>query len=123
MSAPDVINIGLSEAGNDKLDELKELGIFSDKLDAYRFAVALAIAQGVNPPEINKRTTFLNVGSLDPDQSLKSAIEALMPEQLQQTTAYRLIERLADWGVNELHAQAKAGEVDFVELLQQVEAV
>lgn len=122
MSAQDLINVGLSEGANDKLDELKELGIFSEKLDAYRFAVALAIAQGVNPPEINKRITFLNVGSLDPDQSLKRAIEALMPEVLQQTSVYRLIERLADWGVNELHAQAKAGEVDFVELLRQVEA-
>lgn len=60
MSAQDLINVGLSEGANDKLDELKELGIFSEKLDAYRFAVALAIAQGVNPPEINKRITFLN---------------------------------------------------------------
>lgn len=121
MSTPDLINVGLSEAGNDKLDELKELGIFGDKLDGYRFAVALAIAHGVNPPEISKRITFLNVGSLDPDQSLKHAVEALMPAQLQQTSVYRLIERLADWGVSELHAQAKAGEVDFAELLRQVE--
>lgn len=123
MNTPDLINVGLSELGNDKLDELKELGVFADKLDGYRFAVALAIAQGAAPPEIPKRVTFLNVGSLDPDQALRRTVEALMPSALEQTTVYRLIERLADWGVSELHAQAKTGEVDFAELLRQVEAI
>ena len=39
MSGPDLINIGLSEAGNDKLDRLKEMGYFAEKMDGYRFAV------------------------------------------------------------------------------------
>lgn len=117
MNSPDLITVGLSEAANDKLDELKELGYFAEKIDGYRFAVSLAIAQGVVPAEINKRTTFLNVGSLDPDQTLRRAVEALMPSQLEETTVYRLIERLADWGVSELHAQAKAGDIDFAKIL------
>ena len=99
------------------------LGYFADKIDGYRFAVSLAVAQGVIPPEIAKRTTFLNVGSLDPDQTLRKTVEALMTAQLEETTVYRLIERLADWGVNELHAQAKAGDIDFVALLDQVAAM
>jgi len=45
-----------------------------------------------------------------------------MQELLQDTTVHRLVERLADWGVNELYAQAKSGEIDFAELLRQVEA-
>ncbi len=117
MNSSDLINVGLSEAANDKLDELKELGYFAEKIDGYRFAVGLAIAHGVIPDEINKRTTFLNVGSLDPDQTLRRTVEALMPAQLEQTTVYRLIERLADWGVCELHAQAKAGDIDFATIL------
>jgi hypothetical protein len=60
MTGPDLINIGLSEAGNDKLDRLKEMGYFAEKMDGYRFAVSLALAQGVIPPDITKRTTFLN---------------------------------------------------------------
>ena len=120
MSGPDLITVGLSEAANDKLDELKDLEIFAEKIDGYRFAVSLAIAQGVVPPEISKRTTILNVGSLDPDQTFRRTIEALMPDQLQDTSVYRLVERLADWGVTELHAQAKAGEIDFIGLLRQV---
>lgn len=117
----DLTTIGLSDAGDAKLDELKELGFFAEKMDGYRFAVALAIAQGVTPQEIGKRKPFLNIGSLDPDQVFKRSVEALFEDDLRETTPYRLIERLADWGVNELYAQAKTGDIDFVALLEQVE--
>jgi hypothetical protein len=120
MSGPDLINIGLSEAGNDKLDRLKEMGYFAEKMDGYRFAVSLALAQGVIPPDITKRTTFLNVGSLDPDQTLRRAVEALLNDQMEGTTAYRLVERLADWGVTELYRQAEHGDIDFVGILDQL---
>jgi hypothetical protein len=120
MSGPDLINIGLSEAGNDKLDRLKEMGYFAEKMDGYRFAVGLALAQGVIPPEIAKRTTFLNVGSLDPDQTLRRAVEALLNDQIEGTTPYRLVERLADWGVTELYRQAEQGDINFVGILDQL---
>jgi hypothetical protein len=120
MSAPDLINIGLSETGNDKLDRLKEMGYFAEKMDGYRFAVSLALAQGVIPPDITKRTTFLNVGSLDPDQTLRRAVEALLNDQMEGTTPYRLIERLADWGVTELYRQAEQGDINFVGILDQL---
>jgi uncharacterized protein YfkK (UPF0435 family) len=119
MSTSDLINVGLSESADDKLEELKELGVFADKIDGYRFGVSLAIAHGVVPGELVKRKNLFNVGSLDPDQSLRKSVEALMPEALEETTVYRLIERLADWGVSELHAQAQAGEIDFLALLDQ----
>jgi hypothetical protein len=120
MSGPDLINIGLSEAGNDKLDRLKEMGYFAEKMDGYRFAVSLALAQGVVPPDITKRTTFLNVGSLDPDQTLRRAVEALLNDQIEGTTPYRLVERLADWGVTELYRQAEQGDINFVGILDQL---
>jgi hypothetical protein len=120
MSGPDLINIGLSEAGNDKLDRLKEMGYFAEKMDGYRFAVSLALAQGVIPPDITRRTTFLNVGSLDPDQTLRRAVEALLNDQMEGTTPYRLVERLADWGVTELFRQAEHGDIDFGGILDQL---
>jgi uncharacterized protein YfkK (UPF0435 family) len=119
VSANDLINVGLSEAVDDKLAELKEMGVFADKIDGYRFGVSLAIAHGVIPGDLVKRVNLYNVGSLDPEQSFRRSVEALMPAALTDTTVYRLIERLADWGVSELHAQAKVGEIDFVELLNQ----
>lgn len=118
----ELTTIGLSDIGDAKLDELKELGIFAEKMDGYRFAVSLAIAQGAMSSELAKRKPFLNIGSLDPDQKLKKAVEALYANQLADTTVYRVVERLAEWGVTELHAQAKAGSIDFEKLLEQAEA-
>lgn len=120
MTQPEIVTIGLSEAGNDKLDELKESGVFAEKMDGFRFAVALALAHGVVPEELGKRSPFVNIGSLDPERVLRRAVEALMPEDLQKTTPYRLIERLAEWGVNELYAQTKNGGIDFGHILDQV---
>jgi hypothetical protein len=120
VSVTELTTVGVSDKANDKLDELKELGYFGEKIDGYRFAASLALAQGVIPPEITKRAPFLNIGSLDPDQTLRRAVEALMPAQLVDTTVYRFIERLADWGVCELHAQAKAGDIDFDAIFEQL---
>jgi hypothetical protein len=116
----ELINVGLSEAGNGKLDYLREHGYFAEKLDGYRFAIGLALAHAVIPREIAKRATFLNVGSLDPDQNLRRAVEALMPDEVEKTTPYRLIERLADWGVEELYAQAQVGDIDFTAIFDQL---
>lgn len=120
MIQPELVTVGLSQTGSQKLDDLKESGVFAEKMDGYRFAVALALAQGGIAPDLVGRSTFLNIGSLDPDQTLRRAVETLMPNELNQTTPYRLIERLADWGLNELHAQAKSGGIDFVGLFDQV---
>jgi hypothetical protein len=98
------------------------LSIFADKIDGYRFGVSLAIAQGAVPGELVKRVNLYNIGSLDPEQALRRSVEALMPTALEDTTVYRLIERLAAWGVTELYAQAKAGEIDFVTLMEQASA-
>lgn len=121
MSTSDLINVGLSKAVDDKLTELKEMGIFADKIDGFRFGASLAIAQGAIPGDLVKRVNLYNVGSLDPDQALRRAVEALMPSALEETTVYRLIERLADWGVNELYSLAQAGEIDFAALLNQAD--
>lgn len=123
MSSSDLINVGLSGRANDKLDELtKELGIFADKIDGYRFGITLALAHGAIGGELVDRKNLFNVGSLDPDQLIKTAVEALMPDALETNTVYRLVERLADWGVSELHAQAANGPIDFDTILEQTSA-
>src|SRR5690606_29881725 len=102
-----------------KLKRLQEDGYFRELLDGYRFAIGLALAQGVEPPDVQKRTTIFNVGTVDPDQSLKRSIEALMGSQVRDASIYKMAERLAEWGVNELASQAEAGGIDFVGLLDQ----
>lgn len=119
MSLAEPTTIGLSESAHKKLKWLQEEQHFRELLDGYRFAIGLALAQRVNPPDVEKRTTIFNVGTIDPDQSLKRSIEALMGDRVRETPVYKMAERLAEWGVNELASQATVGSIDFVNLLDQ----
>ena len=115
------IGIGLSEITDRKLKQLIEDQYFRHPLDVYRFAIGLALAKEVNPPEIDSTlSTKYNIGSLDPDRSIKQAIEVLMGEQLTGIDAYEMAERLIEWGINELDSQAKNGRINFVDLLDQL---
>ena len=120
MSVTEPTTIGLSQGAHAKLKWLQEERYFRDLLDGYRFAIGLALAQGVDPPEIEKRTTIFNVGTVDPDQSLKQCIQVVMGDQIDDTPVYKMAERLAEWGINELESQARSGGIDFIALLDQV---
>ena len=74
MNIAEPTTIGLSEGAHKKLKWLQEEQHFRELLDGYRFAIGLALAQGVEPPEVQKRTTIFNVGTVDPDQSLNSPL-------------------------------------------------
>lgn len=119
MSITEPTTLGLSQSAHNKLKWLQEEEYFREILDGYRFAIALALAQGIDPPEIKKRTTVFNVGTVDPDQSLKQSIQVIMGDRIQNIPIYKMAERLAEWGVNELESQAKSGGVDFIALLDQ----
>lgn len=121
MTESEVTTVGLSEQADDLLDQLKEQEIFAEKLDGYRFAISFAAASGVVPSEIGKRKTLFNVGSLDPGQLIRSAIEALYEDELATTSVYRIAERLADWGVREMYQQSSQGQLDFAALLKSVD--
>ncbi len=122
MSISEPTTIGLSEGAHEKLKRLQEEQHFRELLDGYRFAIGLALAQRVVPPEVQKRMTIFNVGTVDPDQSLKRSIEVLMGDRVRDTSIYKMAERLAEWGVNELASQAEAGSIDFIGLLDQASA-
>ena len=119
MTIVEPTTIGLSESAHEKLKWLQEKEHFRELLDGYRFAIGLALAQGVEPPDVQKRTTIFNIGTVDPDQSLKRSIEALMGDRVSGVAVYKIAERLAEWGVNELASQAQSGSIDFVGLLEQ----
>ena len=121
MTKTDVITVGLSRVADEKLNIMKEDGIFAEKLDGYRFAIALALASGAVPGELSDRNTFVNVGSLDPEQHLRHAVEILMPTQVSESTVYRIIERLAEWGVTQLDLLRRSGDIDFVHVLEDAE--
>lgn len=119
MSASEPTMIGVSEATHAKLQRLKEDGHFKEMADAYRFAIGLALAQGCIPPEIASKTVF-SVATIDPDQLIKSAIQTILSDKVEGISIYRMAERLADWGIQELSAQADHGEIDIVAIFDQL---
>lgn len=121
MTVNEPTMIGLSEATHVKLKRLKEEGHFREMMDAYRFAIGLALAQGMlEPPDISSTTTVFSVATIDPDQTLRRGIEAIAGERLKGKSVYKLAERLADWGIQELSREAESGEIKVVALFDQL---
>ncbi|MBN3815617.1 hypothetical protein G3N57_02915 [Paraburkholderia sp. Se-20369] len=110
--------IGLSEKGHVLLKRLKEDGHFAEMADAYRFGIALALAHGVVPPEPPApRTTIFSVATIDPDREIGNAVRMLADTQ--DLPVYRWVERLAEWGVNELARRSESGDIDVGSILAQ----
>jgi len=119
-SAPEPTMIGLSEKSHGLLKRLKEDRHFAEMADAYRFGVALALANGVIPEEPPPpRTTIFSVATIDPDREIGIAIKALMDTGA--VPVYRWVERLAEWGVMELARRSQGGEIDFSAILKEAE--
>lgn len=110
--------IGLSEATHGKLKRLKEEGHFAEMADAYRFAIALALAYGVTPNTVSGSRTIFNVGTLDPDKNLYAAVRALRLDT--DEPVYRTAEKLAEWGVEEIFKMAEGGEITYTKLFKEV---
>lgn len=120
MIATEPTTIGLSELSHRKLKRLKEDGHFNEMADAYRFAIALALAYGMVPPELPlSRVTIFNVGTIDPGSEVSNAIKAIM--DIKEIPVYRWAERLAEWGVEELSRQTDVGPIDFGKTLEEAE--
>jgi hypothetical protein len=113
------IQVGLSKEGHEKLLRLKEDGHFADMADAYRFAIALAIAHGASPDEKPLRSgpTIFNTGSLDPDRSLHTVIKAFFNPTSEPV--YKLAEKLAEWGVHELYRLSESGVIPIVDMIDE----
>lgn len=110
-------NIGLAEDVHSVLEQWVDNGIFREQRDAYKFAVAFALAKKCQPPEYKIQNKF-GVASIDPDRSLYIATKHLcdIPED---ESVYKYIQRLASWGVSELEMVVQeTGNIELGELLR-----
>jgi hypothetical protein len=107
--AADKAQPGLTDAARDQLDVVADQGGFADKLDAYRLALAIALAQGLEPAAADvSRKTYVNVGSLDPDGAIKSAVLAVRDDHDDRPVAF--MERLAEAGIAKLYEHLESGK-------------
>ena len=107
--------VGLTEETHGMLQRLKENKVFDEMSDGYRLGIALAISRGgAAAPEDIKTRTFVNIGTLDPDGSIRDLITELYPEHAHKP--YDFAERLAEAGVAEMGRLHQVGELRFGEL-------
>lgn len=117
MRQPEPTQIGLSEKSHSLLKRLKEDGYFSEMVDAYRFGIAYGLSKCIEPPEVpSPRVTVFGVTTVDPEGSLAIAIRTLSNDQ--ETPVYKIAERLADWGVNELSEMSRNGSLDVAQIVK-----
>src|SRR5579875_898136 len=106
--APDKTQIGLTEQANEQIEVVVREGGFSDKQDAYRLAIAVALAQGLEPGDAIGASTTYGVGSLDPDGNFRTAVRALRDDHGGRPAA--MMERLAHAGVAKVYEHLHSGK-------------
>jgi hypothetical protein len=103
--------LGLSLTGKAAAQRLIDEKVFLRQIDAYRFAIALGLAHGGYDTANLSRETMFNVGTLDPDGSLRTAVD-LLRDALDEPV-YRSAERYAEWGFREMNRVLSSGTIKF----------
>jgi hypothetical protein len=97
----DATTIGLTKENHKMLKKFDEENIFNEMKDGYRFAIAYSLSKGIIPDKVSGgKTTIFNVGSIDENQEISSAILALSPQI--DVPVFIYAERLAEAGMTEL---------------------
>jgi hypothetical protein len=102
--------IGLTPEGDEAI-KLLAASHFANQTDAYRFAIAYAIAAGLNPndaPQSGYQTKYNALGTLESGSSLRDLLEILKvgdPER-----PFATAEKLAELGVREIARRLEGNE-------------
>jgi len=97
--ANDKKTIGITPVNAPTLNRLVADGRFGSELDAAKFAMAYAIRQAVPVGSADGAETKWNVGSVDPDGSIRAMLQALYPDA---SEPYRHMEHLMNEGLRGL---------------------
>lgn len=111
-SKGDKAQVGLSIDGNDHIEHLTKVHKwFETGIDAYRVAVAVAIARGMQESDLKmpkQRTTKYGVGSIDESGKLREMIVTLRPELSDRPYAHS--EWLAEIGLSIIRNELEEGK-------------
>jgi hypothetical protein len=104
----DRTQIGLSEEGSTDREFIKDKLDLREGQDAYRLAVAVAVAKNL-PPTVEdvRRTNAYGASSLDSTGALRASILALRDDH--GGRPYALMERLAEAGLRDIAVHLEEG--------------
>ncbi len=117
----DRVQIGLSPDGKAVLREMEEQGLIGTQLDGYRLAIAMAIANDLEPsPESSgDRENMYNMATVDPDNEIRLLLREIYPRA--SAWPNRAAESLAEQGIT-LMAQHAVGGTYWLGTMCQVES-
>lgn len=118
----DKVQIGLTPAGVAAMQQMMNTGFFAAEGDAYKLAVAYALANDMNveqAPDGGYQTKFNAAGGIDRDGTLRDVVATLRPEHASQP--YTTAEKLAELGIVALVQRLSSHEAlaDILYALQE----
>ena len=113
------VNLGISEENHKWLKRFKEEHIFSEMRDAYKFAVAYAIAKDLNIKDITSKETVFGIATIDPTKELYFAISSLRP--MENEAKYHILEMLADAGMTELVKEYQQNKLNLAQIIADID--
>jgi hypothetical protein len=115
-TASERTQVRLTNKGHTILTQMKEDGYLAEMTDGYRLGIALALSMGATPEDLSaENRNFIAVSTLDPTGEIAAAIRILV--NLEGQSVYGYAERLADWGIKEMHERFKGGFLDVASLV------
>ena len=121
------VTIGISDLAKAQLQSFTgyEGAAFKDMIDAFRFAVSIAIAKcGEQVPEMQNQsgTTLYNLGSFDGSQIFSEAIKIVAPTPSQEVPLTRLIRAYGEKGIELMleYCEGDPSSFDLDEVLKNI---
>ena len=110
----DIKTIGLTPEADQVAERLKNIGAFKEKQDAARFAIAVAINEGVSPGRTEGTDTRYASHSFD-NGELAALVATLYPDS--RKVPFRTIEHLMNQGLLLIDNKGVERLSDIVELM------
>jgi hypothetical protein len=106
--------LSASDKAKTYMKQLVARGLFREQGDVWRLGASLGILAG-NMVEGEKRETFQNINSLDPESTFAALMVGLYPEMAPEERL-KLLVNYAEWGIREIFRQSEIGTLDFSKL-------
>jgi hypothetical protein len=106
--------ISASALAKSIMKQLETKELVKEQRDAWRMGAALGIAMG-KEKDGDKRDTFQNINSLDPEDIFAAIMVGLYPDLLPKERLEKLINH-AEWGLREIQRRYELSTLDWTKL-------
>lgn len=103
--------IPATEKAKEIMRQLTRKELFNEQRDVWQLGAALGIAHGKLYSK-DRRETFQNINSLDPEGIFGAIMLGLYPDETDSERLRKFVDH-AEWGIRELSDREQRGTLDF----------